>query len=258
MESSRFLKATVRRTLQLRHLGHVTKDSLQYAWMYGLRVDVSEKLGLASGDRVLDVGCGDGWFSLQNGLKYPEVQFTGIDLYETQDAKELSRLMGVKNCRFYRRDAMRMNISRSFDFVVLFMTLGNICETLPSVKLLFANCLRAMKKEAELLIVEPFQEDFPEDIRDKLRHMYSLYKASGKSHGEDHETVLGRDMALEALRDSDFRVLQVLGRRFGWYVKRDAVMEYFGLPSSFVDIPERFWVLDKPKQVTIILAKRLG
>jgi len=236
----------------------MTEEFLQYAWMNGLRVDVSKKLGLAPGDEVLDVGCGDGWFSLQNGLKYPKVQFTGIDLYETEDAKELSRLMGVKNCRFCRRDALKMNFRRAFDSVALFMALGNICETPSSVRLLFANCLRVLKKESKLLIVEPYEEDFPEDIRNKLRHVYELYRASGRSRGENHETVLSRVITLEALRESNFRVLRVLNKRFGWYMKRDAVMEYFGLPASSVDIPERFWVLDKPRQVTIIFAKGPG
>ena len=242
--------------MQRRCSGHATEDSLEYAWMNGLRVTVSEKLDLAPGDEVLDVGCGDGWFSLQNGLRYPKVRFTGIDQYETEDARELARMMGVKNCRFYRRDALRMNVGKRFDFVVLFMALGNICETPPSIRLLFSNCLRVLKKGASLLIVEPFEEDFPEDTRNKLLHLYELYKAMGKSRGEDHETVLSRDTTLKALRDTKFRVSQVLNKKFRWYMERDAVMKYFGIGSSPDEIPERFWVFDKPRQVTIILAKR--
>lgn len=36
---------------------------------------------------------------------------------------------------------------------------------------------------------------------------------------------------------------------------RDAVMQYFGFEALPIDIPERFWVFDKPRQVTIILAE---
>jgi hypothetical protein len=32
-------------------------------------------------------------------------------------------------------------------------------------------------------------------------------------------------------------------------------MQYFGFEALPIDIPERFWVFDKPRQVTIILAE---
>jgi hypothetical protein len=41
---------------------------------------------------ALDVGCGDGWFSLLNGMIHPEVRFTGIALYEAEEAREIPSL----------------------------------------------------------------------------------------------------------------------------------------------------------------------
>jgi SAM-dependent methyltransferase len=233
----------------------VTDEAWQYNWMNGLRVRVSGALGLSPGDSVLDVGCGDGWFSLQNGLRYPEVQFTGIDLYEADEAREISRLIGTTNCRFYERDALRMKLAERFDFAVLFMALGNICETARSARRLLANCRRAMKRGARLLIVEPFEEDFPEEVQGKLRRLYSIYKATGRSSGEDRETVMRRSSTLNALKGSGFDVLEVRNRKFGWYMGRGAVMRYFGLEALPFAIPGRFWVFDKPRQVTVILAR---
>jgi ubiquinone/menaquinone biosynthesis C-methylase UbiE len=249
----------IRADLQSTELSaRAAKEAWQYAWMHGLRVRVSDLLGLAPGDRVLDVGCGDGWLSLQNGLRYPKVRFTGIDLYEANEAREISRIIGATNCRFYRIDAMRMNIGERFDSVVLFMALGNICETTSSVRRLLTNCRRVMKRDGKLLIVEPFEEDFPEEIRGKLRRIYRLYKMAGKSRGEGQETVLSRHSILRVLKDSGFDILEVLNRKFGWYMRRNAVMRYFGFEALPIDIPERFWVFDKPRQVTVILAEGGG
>jgi hypothetical protein len=148
-----------------------------------------------------------------------------------------------------------MSIGERFDFVVLFMALGNICETASSTRRLLANCQHVMKRNAKLLIVEPFEEDFPENVRGKLLRMYRFYKMMGKSHGEDRETILSRGSTLKALRDSGFDILEVLNEKFGWRMRRDEVMRYFGLEALPIDIPERFWVFDRPRQATIILAR---
>ena len=120
--------------------GHVCEELWDTTWMGGFRVEVAALLGLKPGDRVLDVGCGDGWFALQNALAYPEVKFVGIDLFEAEEAERIAELLGVGNCRFYRMDALEMGFREEFDHVVLFMALGNICETSSDLERLFENC----------------------------------------------------------------------------------------------------------------------
>ena len=41
-------------------------------------------------------------------------------------------------------------------------------------------------------------------------------------------------------------------------MRRDAVVRYFGFEALPIAIPERFWVFDKPRQVTVILAEWVG
>jgi SAM-dependent methyltransferase len=224
--------------------------------MNGLRIRAAEELILAPGNEVLDLGCGDGWFSLLNGMVHPEVRFTGIDLYEAEEAREISKLMGITNCRFYSKNALAIDFNKKFDFIVLFMALGNICETSSSVRRLFTNCRKLMRESAKFLIVEPFEEDFPEETRRTLLQIYQRYKSARKSSGEDHETILRRDRTLQILEDARFGILETRFEKLRWYMRKEEVMRYFGFESLRIEIPDRFWVFDKPSQVTVVLAKK--
>jgi SAM-dependent methyltransferase len=256
-ESLRWIGTRIRTRLQsTRFANHATEEAWQHEWMDGMRVRAAKALHFTPGDNVLDVGCGDGWFSIQNGLMHPGVRFTGIDLYEADDAQEMARLVGAANCSFQEKDASRSDLGRGFDFAVSFLALGNMCETVSDTRRLFANCRRSMKIGAKILIVEPFEEDFPPKTRRTLRLLYRLYRRQGKSVGEEHETILRRGSAIKVLSMSGFDSVETYRMRLEWYAKKDEVMRYFGFEELPFDIPDRFWVLDKPKQLTVITARR--
>jgi hypothetical protein len=60
-----------------------------------------------------------------------------------------------------------------------------------------------MRRGAKLLIVEPFEEDFPKETRGTLAQIYRRYKSAGRSKGEKHETILKRDRTLQILEARD-------------------------------------------------------
>ena len=136
------------------------------------------------------------------------------------------------------------------------MALGNICETSSDLERLFENCWRALRSGGKLLVVEPFEEDFPAEVREAVKKLYRLYRDLRKPRGEDRETVLSREGALAALGETGFKVLELDCEEFDWYVTSDEAKEYFGLDELPPDVPDKIWVHDKPKQVTIILSLR--
>ncbi|RLE72450.1 MAG: hypothetical protein DRJ37_02830 [Thermoprotei archaeon] len=235
---------------------HVEGKAWEYTWMEGFRIEVSVLLNLKLGDRVLDIGCGDGWYSIQNALAYPYVRFVGVDLYEADEAREIAGLVGAWNCEFYKMDVLEMNFEEEFDHVVSFMALGNICETPSDIEKLFKNCWKALKNKGKLLIVEAFEEDFPEEVRAKLKSLYEFYRRLGKSVGEDKETILNKRVTLDILETVGFTILKHIKWEFSWHMDREEVKEYFDFKELPIEIPEKFWVFDKPKQVAVILAEK--
>ena len=146
--------------------------------------------------RVLDIGCGDGWFSIQNALVFKDVHFTGIDLYEAEDSRKNAQLFELKNCTFIMMNTYEMDFKEEFDAAVLFFSLGNICSRKRDLINLFSKVKEALKVGGKILIVEPFQEDFKE--YDKLKKLYEISGLYGR--GEEKETILSQRDVLDVLK----------------------------------------------------------
>src|SRR5258708_11737410 len=68
-------------------------------------VVVANKLGLVSGERVLDVGCGAGATSLMLAERVRPGQVVGIDISGALLARARERAAGIDNLRFEEADA---------------------------------------------------------------------------------------------------------------------------------------------------------
>jgi 16S rRNA A1518/A1519 N6-dimethyltransferase RsmA/KsgA/DIM1 with predicted DNA glycosylase/AP lyase activity len=87
-------------------------------------------LEIKNGDKVIDIGCGDGRVMLYAAKQYPNAEFVGIDrnLLLIAYAKLIKFFSGVKNVKFKRVNAHRFDISK-FNKIYLYL-LPNIVEEL--------------------------------------------------------------------------------------------------------------------------------
>ena len=218
-------------------------------WMEGLRVKAFSMLDPRVGWKVLDIGCGDGWSTIQNALVYSQVFFLGIDLYEAEDARDNAKLFGLCNCDFIEGDIFTMNFRETFDAVMLYFSLGNICSGKEEICKLLRRIRGFLKRRGKLLIVEPFQEDFGEI--DKLDRVYEISGIKGV--GEEKETILSLNDVINCLITLDFHVAKNVKYEFSWRVSEKEFLEYFGLSKMPFKLSE-YYYRDKPKTTTIIVA----
>jgi len=111
-----------------------------------------------------------------------------------------------------------------------------------------------LKSRGRLLVVEAFEEDFPGEVRNTVKELYRLYRDLVKPQGEEKETILKREDTLAALKEAGFKVLKLSVKEFEWFMTREEAIKYFGFKELPLDIPDKIWVHDKPKQVTIVFA----
>jgi len=218
-------------------------------WMDGLRVRAFSLLEPRAGWRVLDVGCGDGWSTIENALVFYRVFFLGLDLYEAWEAWGNARLFGLTNCGFVCGDVFRIGFRKAFDAIMLYFSLGNMCSGRRDLLALFARVRDFLKSEGKVLVVEPFQEDFKE-----FEKLSVIYEISGiKGVGEEKETILGFRDVVYALKNTGFDIVEACKYSFSWKISEEEFLEYFRLRELPFKLSE-FYFRDKPGKATIIVA----
>lgn len=112
-------------------------------WLYEIKNQLPQDRNL----RVLDVGCGAGFFSVL--LAKEGYQVTGVDL--TPDMVENARTLAEEektDCEFFVMDAENLRFAdESFDVVIS----RNLTWTLPDVKSAYREWVRVLKKGGVLL-----------------------------------------------------------------------------------------------------------
>ena len=83
----------------------VAMESALDAQLEPFGVAVATKLGLAAGERVLDVGCGGGATSLMLAERVRPGQVVGVDISAPLLARARQRAAGIANLRFEDADA---------------------------------------------------------------------------------------------------------------------------------------------------------
>jgi SAM-dependent methyltransferase len=151
---------------------------------------------LASGARVLDVGCGGGWAVVQLAERFPESTCVGIDLepYSVELAKRLIAERGLTGrCEARLQSADELGEDDSFDVATSFLVVHEIA---PSRKPgAFAAVARALKPGGSFLV---FDETYPE-TDEALRTMPSRFAALAQWYELTWGNVVGTRSELHAL-----------------------------------------------------------
>lgn len=130
------------------------KDYLKHSvWQKKVRNYVKEFLShcIINGDRVIDLGCGNGDFTLELAEQFSDSTFVGVDFADK--AINLARKSNQENVQFEQGDVTK-NLSRGGDVVICMNTLHHIHQE--DTKKVMKNVTKLAKRE---IILEIKDED---------------------------------------------------------------------------------------------------
>ena len=115
---------------------------------------VIQELDIDYESRVLDIGCGPGWVSLELGRRLPDSQIVGVDFKKNiiQIANRNKRLEKLDNVEFVLtgRDNLERFADRSFDAVISF----NVLHLLDNQQKILNEIKRFLKKKGRYAIAD--------------------------------------------------------------------------------------------------------
>src|SRR6266480_700006 len=108
----------------------------------------------APGTKLIELGCGPGFYSCELARRFPDISVTGVDRSESQLqwARERADALQLSNCCFKRINALRLSYSDSEFDVVLASRLFTI---LPEQNRVIAEMYRVLKPGGRCFIAEP-------------------------------------------------------------------------------------------------------
>jgi len=156
----------------------------------------------ARGTRLLEIGCGPGFYACRLSEELPDLHTTGIDLSENliQRAESRARSRNLSNCSFQHADAHSLPYpSNSIDAIVV----SRLFLIIPDKEGVIREIFRVLKPHGRCFIAEPtsgFRTRFP------LAFMWLLSRLTtspaGKYREPQQADVLSR-AAFEALVQSE-------------------------------------------------------
>lgn len=232
----------------------------RYFSLENARLILADKLNIVCGDLVLDVGSGDGWFSIQAAIKYSNAYFYGVELSEEYaEASEYAKIFGLRNTYFLYFNAYSMPFpSKKFDKAALFFSLANISQNTEDLNKLFIEIYRVLRDDGLIGISEPLLEDFPNNLGIILRNLYEHCSIR-------NETLLSLEQVVNSLKRTNFDIIHIekirlksTGRDIS--EAKEYLEQYYScrLPTEiFTSInTNKIWTRDDPPQYTIIIAKK--
>src|SRR5437899_2426196 len=162
-------QATQRSTIVVPRAAGESADSLfeQVAWLYAfcrerLFRDDTDRMILAlwenqipsPGIKVVELGCGPGFYSRKLALRFPQIVVTGVDRSEGQVrwAQQRAAAENINNCVFERVNALALpSDDASFDVLIA----SRIFTVLPDRERAVAEMFRVLSPSGRCFIAEP-------------------------------------------------------------------------------------------------------
>jgi len=214
-------------------------------WMIDLEIATIGK-HLRDGDRVLDIGCANGYATFRQAQSHRLASIAGIDFAENMvkaAQKTLGRNGKVKNISFSEGDIRKLPFAdNSFDVAYTTRVLINL-PTWEQQQKGIAECIRVVKPGGTIVLSEGFWE--PLQLLNALRLLVNLPPLVE----HDFNRYLKRSI-LEALLQKlglkyhieDFSSIYYLGSRF----LRELVTDPAAYPGFTNPINKLFFEIEKP------------
>lgn len=108
----------------------------------------------ASGTRMIEFGCGPGFYSCSFASRFPQMSVLGVDRAPRQldCAKRKARERGLKNCRFESDNVLDLTYADdTFDVLIA----ARLFTVLPNPKRAIAEMHRVLRRGGRCLVAEP-------------------------------------------------------------------------------------------------------
>jgi trans-aconitate methyltransferase len=221
---------------------HASDYSRQSGLQQAMAEEQLSRLTLEGGERILDVGCGDGKITAEIAARVPRGSALGVDPSRDMIAFASGRFgpPAQANLRFEVADARRLPYRGEFDLVVSFNALHWVAEQGAAL-----GSIRAALKpggRALLRLVPSGRRACLEDVIEEVRHRA---RWSGSFAGFRRPHVHFTPEEYRALAEqAAFRVLRLHVEDKAWDFKTREAFVAFGL-ATFVEwtqrLPESEW-----------------
>jgi len=213
-------------------------------WMIDLEIDTIGK-HIKQGDRVLDVGCANGYSTFRQAESHELASITGVDFASSMvaSAQTTKQRKGFgDNINFSEGDVRSLQFpNNTFDLVYTTRTLINL-PSWPQQMQGIAECVRVVKPNGTVVLSEGFWEPLVllnamrslKNLPPLVEHDFNRYLKL--STLESHLTSLGLSYYIE-----DFSSVYYLGSRF----LRDLVTDPAAFPGFTNPINKVFYEIQK-------------
>ena len=171
------------------------------------------ELDLRGNKKILEVGCGPGWLSIEIGRTFPYSKVIGVDISENmiQLALENAEKLQVKNVQFEISDEHNLKfLNEHFDVVATSMLL----QWSPNVHKFLSEAYRVLIRGGKIGLISPAPEAYKE-LRQAYQNLKEKYERYYKGTGA--QEMIG-------IRIYSPKEIQELHRNAGFKITRVFIM----------------------------------